>query len=348
MRTEKRKKERSRKLAWEILEYLLLSFATALFTYGFLCTTAVSLGEAYLAGRGISVTEAQNMVFHLWLRSICILASVPVFLSLFLVMLGQRLSYLLSIIKGVERLEEKQMDFHIKLEGNDELTRLAESINVLAQSQLRISRQEREMQEEREMFIRSLSHDIRTPLTSLISYSQIVGDREGLTQEETASYIRLVQEKSQQIKELTDRLLGEKQAGREQVEDLRFLMEQMAFQWEEILEERFACRIDLEACGRTAGTLDVGGLWRIMDNLASNVEKYADSNRQVELTVSSRGREICLVQRNGIREGALGEVESHGLGLVSVSQIARSMEGTVESGEKNGIFEVRITFLMAE
>ena len=267
MRTEKRKKERSRKLAWEILEYLLLSFATALFTYGFLCTTAVSLGEAYLAGRGISVTEAQNMVFHLWLRSICILASVPVFLSLFLVMLGQRLSYLLSIIKGVERLEEKQMDFHIKLEGNDELTRLAESINVLAQSQLRISRQEREMQEEREMLIRSLSHDIRTPLTSLISYSQIVGDREGLTPEETASYIRLVQEKSQQIKELTDRLLGEKQAGREQVEDLRFLMEQMAFQWEEILEERFACRIDLEACGRTAGTLDVGGLWRIMDNM---------------------------------------------------------------------------------
>ena len=95
------------------------------------------------------------------------------------------------------------------------------------------------------------------------------------------------------------------------MDDLRFLMEQMAFQWEEILEERFACRIDLEACGRTAGTLDVGGLWRIMDNLASNVEKYADPNRQVELTVSSRGMEICLVQRNGIREGALGEVESH-------------------------------------
>ncbi len=344
MRIEKKKKERSGKLSWEIVQYLLLSFAMALFTYAFLYGTASSLGEAYLAGRGIVITEAQSMVFHLWLRSICILAAVPVFLALFLVMLGQRLSYLLSIIRGVEKLEERQMDFHIELEGNDEFTRLADRINMLAQSQLRSSRQERELQREREQLIRSLSHDIRTPLTSLISYSQIVEERGELTREETAAYIRLVREKSLQIKELTDRLLDGKKAKQELVEDVRFLMEQLALQWEEMLEERFSCRIDLEGCGRERALLDIGGLCRIMDNLASNVEKYADTGMPVELAVTTSGRQLCLIQRNGIREGAAGKAESYGLGLASIRQIVRPMGGTVQAGEEKGKFQARIAF----
>ena len=67
--------------------------------------------------------------------------------------------------------------FYITPEGNDELTKLAESINYLSESQNDIIRKEKEMKEKRELFIRSLSHDIRTPLTSIIAYSDFMIDK---------------------------------------------------------------------------------------------------------------------------------------------------------------------------
>ena len=70
-------------------------------------------------------------------------------------MLGQRLSYLIQIIQGVELLKEKEMETRIPLEGDDELTRLAETINFVAASRRELDQRERQMQEEKEAWVRS-------------------------------------------------------------------------------------------------------------------------------------------------------------------------------------------------
>lgn len=67
----------------------------------------------------------------------------------------------------------------------------------------------------------------------------------------------------------------------EPVENGRLLMEQLAGEWEEILEDSFSCEISMENCTDFRAEWDMQEILRIFDNLSSNVEKYADSGHPV-------------------------------------------------------------------
>lgn len=124
-------KEKRRKLSGEILEFLLVSFLVAAFVFYFLYATSGAIANTYLADRGIFLEEIQSQVFQAWLRSICLAASAIIFIILFLSLFSQRISYLMAIIRGVEALEEKRMDYQIPLDGCDELTVLADRKSVV-------------------------------------------------------------------------------------------------------------------------------------------------------------------------------------------------------------------------
>ena len=229
---KKQNKTSYRKLSGEILELLLLSLVISLFFGAFLYFMSLSIAENYLGGRDIFLNEIQAGTLRVWLRSICLFAAVVVFMVLFLTLFGQKISYLILIIKGVDLLLQKDMEYRIEEEGNDEFTELAKSINYLSDSQRELKHQQEQLREDREALIRTLSHDIRTPLTSILSYSDFMKKKEALTMEEMQEYISLMQVKAEQIKELTDRLLGKKTQNLERIEDGRFLMEQLTAEWE--------------------------------------------------------------------------------------------------------------------
>ena len=133
--------------------------------------------------------------------------AVIFFVVLFLVLFGERLSYIGVIIRGVEIMRRGEFGYRLPIEGNNELTSLAEAINYLSETEQAVKEKERRLYEEREELIRTLSHDIRTPLTSIVSYTEFFSRKEQYTSDEFAEYLALVREKADQIKNLTDILL---------------------------------------------------------------------------------------------------------------------------------------------
>ena len=122
-------------------------------------------------------------------------------------------------------------------------------------------------------------------------------------------------EKGQQIKALTDRLLDSGSRDLETIEDGKLLMEQLAGEWEEILENTFPCIVDTKNCPAFYGSFDIQELRRIFDNLASNVEKYADREQPVELRIDAVDKRLRVCQRNGIKTGhGSGGEQSNRLG----------------------------------
>lgn len=77
----------------------------------------------------------------------------------------------------MEALRTHRMDFTMPIEGDNELKELAESINFLSETERRLRQLETELQAEKEQLIRDLSHDIRTPLTAMLSYSDYLGGK---------------------------------------------------------------------------------------------------------------------------------------------------------------------------
>lgn len=339
-------KNKRQKLAIEILGILGGVGIIAIFFFLFLKMAGLALALAYCEEKDIILDDIEYFVMDSWIQSISMLVAVFLFSVLFLFLLGQKLAYVNEIISGVEALRTHKMDFIMRLEGNNELTELAESINFLSATQRELQLQEKQMQEEKEKLIRELSHDIRTPLTSILSYSEYMLQKKNIEQMEMTNYISMMQQKSEQIKILTDRLLEGGKRKLELFENAKFLMQQLAEEWAFLIEDTFSCVIDMEDCPNFSGEFDVHELQRIFDNLASNIEKYADRNKEVTLKIFVKENRLIIEQTNGIRIikniEDMEQIESHKIGLQSIRRIAEHYGGNMEVLESEELFWIRI------
>ena len=340
-------RQANKKLSREILLVFLISVATGLATYFFLLSMAGPIVWNYCEENHIVLTEMQQIDIDYFIQNGSLLIAVILFLLVFLILMGRKLSYLQTILNGVEALRIHHMDYSIPIEGDNEFTELARSINYLSKTERELDEKEKELKQERELLIRALSHDIRTPLTSIRSYSELMaGKIEGgeVSQEEMKEYIFLMQRKADQMKELTDQLLENSRHRPEWMEDGKLLMEQLVLEWEELLEDRFTCKINLTECPSFAGEMDIRGIRRIFDNLYSNIEKYADENVPVELTVGVEDGRLCIKQKNKKKKDAV-YVESHQIGLLSIKSIAGNYGGSVIVRNEEDTFEIQIFLL---
>ena len=328
------------KLSLEILGDFAVALAAAICLFCLSVFFAIHIADSFVYSQNIEMTDIEFDHLTSQIFSLGAILSVALFVVLFLFLLGQRLSYIPRIEKGIAALQSGE-EYVIPVEGNDELGELARSINCLSETQRRVRAEEAALQSEKEAFIRSLSHDIRTPLTSLISYSELLIAGE-IPVGETRGYLELIRKKSLQIKELTDILLDGGARRLERFDDARLLFCQLCDEFESSLEGDFRIETEISLLP-FAGSFDVRELQRVFDNLASNIRKYADKSAAVSLSVSTSDGGVTLSQENRIRAD-IEKSDSYGIGLGSIGRIARLYGGSVEVEENDGIFRITVAF----
>ena len=331
-----------RRLTHEILGLVCLCFALSLLLYMFLTTVGRGLIEEYCFQNDIVMDEFDWYDADNTLRGVGFAVSAAFFTVLFFALFGERLAYVSRITAGVDTLRDGNYGVQVEIRGNNELTELAEAVNYLSESERWLKEKEARLHEEREALIRTLSHDIRTPLTSIMSYTELLAARETLTVEEQREYLALVGQKTAQIKALTDILLDGGRREVERFEDARLLFEQLADEFESELEDSFRVRVELSFAGAFSGGFDVGELQRIFDNLVSNIRKYAEPTDTVELSVSRTDGGLVIRQRNATARERQPS-ESYKMGLYSIRRIAQNYGGAVEVHDADGRFEITIT-----
>lgn len=342
--TEQEKKESAKKmnrLPREILCSFGLALGIALAGFWLLNECANRILLRYVEEELLMVTENQLIDWQYKILGFSMLAGGAIFVILFLFLVGERLAYIREVIKGIDALGRHDWGYEIPLRGNNELTELAKRVNELSKEEEAFQAKEKQLQEEKMALIRSLSHDIRTPLTSMMSYSEYMMQKENLTTDEMKAYMELVEQKTQQIKVLTDRLLEGGSRRLEMIENGRFLMEQLVDEWEAELEDDFTLTVSLEECPAFSGEFDVEELRRIFDNLASNIKKYADTSLPIQLRVGEKEGRLYILQSNKCK--VLDEVvESTKIGIESIRKIATQYGGDVTVSETSDEFMIRI------
>ena len=335
------KSNKRRKLSGEILGLLAVTLVLALILLQFLGIVARAMIDSFLFMRDIVLTEAQYAQLDDWVFHLSLLVSVAFFIILFLFLLGERLSYIREVLAGIDALRSGQEDYVVPLEGSNELTQLAEAVNYLSRTQREVKEQERVLNEEKEQFIRALSHDIRTPLTSIMAYSELLTGANTVDPQEQTRYLELIQHKAGQIKDMTDILLDGSKRNPEYFEDARLLIEQLTAEFEEMLEDGFSIEASLD-CPAFPGTFDVQELRRIFDNLVSNVQKYADPDRPVKISISLEGVQLLIRQENAVRE-RIAPADGYQIGLRSIQRIAQNYAGQVGVQKDDAAFAITIT-----
>lgn len=334
--------KKRRKFAHEILGLIGISALVALMVFLLLVNIATTAAEVYCFENDVPMTEFDWMDVDRCIFGTGTVLAVCVFCVLFLSLLRERLAYIRKITDGIDAMRSGETNAAIPLEGNNELTELADAINYMTAARQEILEKERALAQEKEALIHSLSHDIRTPLTSILAYSEYLEENTALPAAEQKTHLAMIRRKAQQIRELTDILLDGSRRAPEHFADARLLMEQLAAEFTESIEENFAVCTDLDRCGAFAGSFDVQELRRIFDNLASNVQKYADPAHPVALSISVEASGLTIRQTNAARTAAEPQ-DSYHLGIPSIRRIAQHYGGSVEIRQDSEMFEITIT-----
>lgn len=271
-----------------------------------------------------------------------------------------------QIIDGVECIVNGELSYEIDCAQMDgEAKVLAEGINHMSDGlEQAIDKAVRNERMKTEL-ITNVSHDIKTPLTSIINYVDLI-QRENVDNEKIKSYVEVLVKKSQRLKHLTEDLVeaSKVSTGNIEIERVRLDFIQLIEQGLGEIEDRFNERnlVLVSAIAEEPVTIFADGrrVYRILDNLLTNVYKYAMPGTRVYVetiltdhTVSMTIKNISEHQLNipteelterFIRGDVSRSTEGSGLGLSIAKSLTELMNGTFELYLEGDLFKATVTF----
>ena len=277
-----------------------------------------------------------------------------------------------GIAEGIEIIAGGRVEHQLNTEGlhGDNRT-LALSVNSIGKGikeAVEISMKDERMKAD---LITNVSHDIKTPLTSIINYVDLL-KREQVGSEKARDYIRVLDEKSQRLKQLTDDLVEASKITSGTISlqferiNLTELMNQTIGEFSEKFEEKNLVTVMNVNTGNTVVEADSRRIWRVMENLFNNVYKYAMPGTRVYVSMDQVGKEERVqVSIKNISENYLNckpeelterfirgdesrTTEGSGLGLSIAKNLTLAQKGTFEIELDGDLFKVFMTFPLAE
>ncbi len=288
--------------------------------------------------------------FMLGVKMICGLASGIIFLVVFLVLLRRKISYVLMISKGVERMKNGELSHQIQLIGQDELSLLANNINEMSDALARQLETEKELKLKQAEMIASLSHDLRTPLTMVISYLELIQDGMYESEEQRSQYEQLIYQKATQIKDLINQLFDEVKpkpkvtyVSESRIEQADLVVEQMIHEIVSSLEmEGFHLDVRINLENSFSLPIDLQNLYRVINNLYSNILKYGNLDYSVILEAEQIEAHLRLRVSNHVKLTSELEIESHGIGLRNCQSILNRYQGKIQIFQSEQQFRIEI------
>ncbi len=277
--------------------------------------------------------------------------AIAIILFIFLVL--HRIRRIVHEIDRIQRditiLKSGGLEHEIKVNSSDELGALEQNLDDMRIALKNNIEREETLSKANNDLVTRMSHDLRTPLTSLLLYLDLITKKKYSDEEELDKYIHISKSKAEQIKNMSELLFE------------RFLVtgdsDNIEFQ---DISTKYALEDPLSAL---VMTLEVHGIltytdinWpdrkihiapkyldRILDNIYSNMIKYSDTSKPVVISVYERTDGfvcISLINHVGLRRSA----ESSGIGVENIRIMMEKMGGTYSSLEEDGKYETRLGF----
>lgn len=207
-----------------------------------------------------------------------------------------------SIKEGVEQIKNGDLQHRIEVEGKGEFSQLAACINSITDGLKKSVDSEIKSERLKTELITNVSHDIRTPLTSIITYIDLLKIEKD--PDLIAEYIDVLDQKSKRLKLLTDDLFEAAKASSGSIPvqleriDIVSLLTQGIGEMDEKIE---VSALDFKLAYPTEKVYvkaDGKLLWRSIENLFSNIFKYAQPASRVYISVEDLGNEILVTFKN--------------------------------------------------
>ena len=338
------------------------------------------LGGAFLAVyRSIKGSDKTLLKVLIVLMGGAILSAtwlfLPVILALILIFVPKIVKKFTAIKEGIEEVKSGNLTYKIPIEEDakgvrGEFDRMAADINEISQASNIAVQNELKNQRMKTDLISNVSHDLKTPLTSMISYIDLM-KKEGLDSPNAPEYLDIIDNKTQRLKTLTENLFEAAKASSGAIPvnmeeiDLTSLLTQSLVEMEDKLNAK---NLDIQMkneCEDTRILADGQLMWRVLENLFGNISKYAMDNSRVYVNImqtepknESSTKHVILEIKNiskeplNISAAELMErfkrgdesrnTEGSGLGLAIAKDLVKLMNGVFEITVDGDLFKATV------
>jgi signal transduction histidine kinase len=270
------------------------------------------------------------------------------------------------LLEGAKRIANGDIDYKIDTTGmcKDNKT-VADSLNNIGEGLQKAVDENLKGERLKADLITNVSHDIKTPLTSIINYVDLL-KREELQNEKAKGYLEVLENKAQRLKNLTEDLVeaSKVSSGNVKLEFIKINFNELVFQTIGEFSEKFAAR-GLEIVANLSHRpaiiwADGRRMWRIVENLYNNVAKYALEGTRVYVdekvengvmyfsikNISQQALNISAEQltERFIRGDVSRSTEGSGLGLSIARDLTNLQGGEFDIYLDGDLFKVTITF----
>lgn len=214
---------------------------------------------------------------------------IVIFSFTFLLLERKSLRYIETIANAVQNIAEGDLTTQIEVLGDDEFSMMAANLNRMGEEIRELMDKERESERTKNELITNVAHDLRTPLTSIIGYLELLSKGIPIPQEMQQKYIEIVYTKSKRLEKLIEDLFGFTKVGKVSMNvgsvDIVKLLGQLLEEFYPSFAEK---ELTYELISNVPGqviTADGNLLARVFDNLINNAIKYGADGKKVIVNV---------------------------------------------------------------
>lgn len=292
---------------------------------------------------------------------ICILIDAVVLLYMIREAAGRQ-----TVIEGLRQIGAGDLEYKINtaalLGSNRELAEMVNSMGEGLQSAVAEKMKSERLKAD---LITNVSHDIKTPLTSIINYVDLL-KREHIEDPKLRGYIDILDAKSQRLKQLTEDLVEASKisSGNIKLEFITLNLNELIQQMNGEFDERFENKKLTLVCNLHKGSLriyaDSRRIWRVLENLYGNVVKYAMPGTRVYIASEKKDGKVFFTMKNisehplninaeelterFIRGDVSRSTEGSGLGLSIAQNLTKLQHGEFSIYLDGDLFKVTVAF----
>ena len=283
---------------------IIYSTVVACMVMVFLVTNLSMIGQ-YAAERGM-----ENSLVLLFYRPgtmivlLYVLLGIGVFSVSFLLLQSRSMRYISRISSAMREIAEGDLNITLDVEGDDEFADMAENLNNMVEELRQLMDKERESERTKNELITNVAHDLRTPLTSIIGYLELLSGPVKLNEEMQKKYLDITYKKSKRLQKLIEDLFGFTKLNYGKISmkvskvDIVKLLSQMLEEfYPNFMEKNLAYELQSNVTAKVI-TADGNLLARLFDNLINNAIKYGSEGKKIIVKVDATDTVVTVSVTN--------------------------------------------------
>ncbi|AKC62385.1 sensor histidine kinase [Clostridium sporogenes] len=286
------------------------------------------------------------------------------YIALLIRYLFKKADYLNEILKATKEITCGNLDYIIKEHKGDILGKISHNINNMKEGYKRSLEEQVKSERLKTELITNVSHDLKTPLTSIINYIDLL-KKEDLSKDEVNAYISVLDRKSERLKFLIEDLFEASKMSSGSIElnieriDVTALLKQALGEFQQKIKKS-SLQLKFKCNNKAYANLDGKKTWRVFENLINNIIKYSEPNTRVYIDLIQTDTKIIITMKNishyemnftsdeifeRFKRGDKSRnTEGSGLGLAIAKSIVELQGGNLNINIDGDLFKVIIEF----